>query len=87
MTDPLGKYWEQPDRNEIKINNDIALMNKETFDKLKQYDNSNPTGAYEGKMWKRKVGSNYYLCWFGIDDDPKFVSNHHRQIMFHNGRP
>ena len=75
MTHEYGKYWEQPKREDILLDDDCAVMTAETLNKLPQYDVTNPTGAYEGKMWRRvKSNGQFMLCWYGFSDDPKMVS-------------
>ena len=54
MTHPYSKYWEQPDRSLIRIVGESARMSKDTLAELLEYSSTNPTGAYEGKMWKRR---------------------------------
>lgn len=80
MTDPLGKYWDQPNRSEIEIG-ERAEMSQTAFDKLKEYSHSQPTGVYIGKMWKMRRGDNWYLAWYGKDPDPCYVSNNYRRIQ------
>ena len=60
MTDPLGKYWEQPDKENILLDDTYALMEKADFDKLCNYEASFPSGVYLGKMWRR----NNTLYWW-----------------------
>lgn len=87
ITDPMGKYWEQPDRREILIDDTHAVMTQRTFDKLAAYSASVPTGVYEGKMWKSNPASDrggkpeWYLIWFGKHPDPDKVSNNYRRIL------
>lgn len=73
MTDPMGRYWEQPALDEISFSLLFAWMTKETFDKLATYQVTQPTGVYPGKMWKMqatiKSGKNtkraeWVLCYF-----------------------
>lgn len=52
MIHPLSKYWEQPDRSRITIDATHAMMDKKAFDELHTYSTSQPSGVYEGKMWK-----------------------------------
>ncbi len=97
MTHPYGKHWDQPDRSEILIDETHALMTRKTFNELKEYSATNPTGAYEGKMWKRHDGSFdqqflarggrpvWMLCWYGRCDDPGMVSNNYRKIILVDG--
>jgi hypothetical protein len=94
MTDPLGKYWDQPSTENILLDDTHALMDQKTFEELNDYSCSNPTGAYEGKMWKRFDGSYdvaylakgnkpvWMLCWFGASTiGPGYVSNNYRVIL------
>lgn len=54
MTHPLSRHWKQPDTSAIVIDNLTARMSRATLDALPEYSCSIPTGAYEGKMWKRE---------------------------------
>ncbi len=81
ITDPLGNHWHQPDRTEIKIEDDTATMSQHTFDGLPEYSTTQPTGAYEGKMWKSHVRGVWYLRWFGPAEDPDMVSTNTRHIQ------
>lgn len=89
MTDPMGQYWDQPSRFEIEIDETHAMMTRETFDKLRNYSHSQPTGVYPGKMWKWHcpVHCNEpraWLKWFGesfIKDGREFCSSGARQIL------
>lgn len=84
MTDPLGKHWRQPKREEIALD-DVgqAAMSKETFDLLPEYSASRPSGVYEGKMWKARGGEHYWLLfWYGPSDKPEMCSINHRVIVF-----
>lgn len=82
ISDPLGKYWDQPCRSKILIDDKIALMDRQTFRDLMAYDTSIPSGVYVGKMWSRTIPANRsdaqdrefkdhfarLLCWY--DDHP-----------------
>jgi len=87
ITDPLGKYWNQPNQKDILVDEKYAVMNQSDFDKLANYSHSQPSGAYIGKMWKMNINSEitkkdrWYLCWFDKDSDPTFVSNNYREII------
>lgn len=94
ITEPKGMNWEQPAASEILIDDTHAVMTLSTFVQLKEYSASNPTGAYEGKMWKRHNGAHDYdfirrggkpewmLCWYGVSSKgPDFVSNNYRLIL------
>lgn len=82
MVDPLGRYWEQPDRSEIEIDDTYALMSKAAFDKLADYSMSIPSGTYIGKMWKCHYKQNeWFLVWYGEDKEPGFVTINKRRIL------
>jgi hypothetical protein len=94
ITDPLGSSWEQPAISQILIDDTHALMNTSTFKSLKEYSASNPSGVYEGKMWKRHDGAHdfdflkrggkpkWLLCWYGYSlIGPGYVSNNFRIIL------
>ena len=71
MTDPLSRYWKQPDRSEILVDDTHAIMTKKTFEKLANYSMSNPTGIYEGKMWRSEYKDGWCLRWVGFSDIPE----------------
>lgn len=84
MTHPLGRYWDQPSREEILIDEKHALMQIDTFSKLHEYSSSIPSGVYEGKMWRAwdpKLRM-WVLRWFGESEKPGYVSNNQRTILF-----
>jgi hypothetical protein len=77
ITDPVGRYWDQPPRDDIEIDATHALMTEITFKQLCEYSSTFPSGVYPGKMWRRHDGSNdpriplhkrrWLLCWYGED--------------------
>lgn len=83
MTHPYGQHWKQPDRAEILIDDKHAVMSKSSLEKLLDYSNSQPSGVYEGKMWRVKIGkpTRWFLCWFGYSQKPDCCSNNHREIL------
>ena len=91
MTDPMGKYWDQPSRRLIEVDTTHALMSQRTFEQLCNYSGSIPSGVYVGKMWRRHDGlfdsrcpveeRRWMLCWYGPDKDPKLCSIHRRLIL------
>lgn len=82
MTNPLGRFWEQPNLNEILIEDDNAIMTGITFSKLKNYSHSIPSGVYEGKMWRGVDRSGIdYLAWYGSSDNPDKCSINHKVII------
>ncbi len=85
MTDPLGKYWDQPDTSRMLINSKYAVMTEKEFTELKDYSNSQPTGVYPGKCWKATYNGWTKLCWFGISDKgEKYCSVNYRTILTSN---
>ena len=67
ITDPLGRYWDQPNRENILIDKDNAMMTDGEFCQLANYELTNPTGTYIGKMWR--AGNT--LRWYDrIEDTP-----------------
>jgi hypothetical protein len=69
MVDPLGRYWDQPSREKIAVDEEVARMTQQTLDQLAEYSCTIPTGTYAGKMWKRREGDVWLLCWY--EDDPR----------------
>jgi hypothetical protein len=95
MTDSLGKYWDQPKTSSIEIDDTYALMSRATFERLKEYSCTKPTGCYPGKMWKRHDGAfdpdflasggtpEWLLCWYGLSEKgPDWCTTQMRQILF-----
>lgn len=56
ITDKRGMLWKQPHRRYIEIDEEYALMTKQTFEDLREYSVTIPSGEYEGKMWKANRG-------------------------------
>jgi len=81
MTDPLGKYWNNPDRHKILICKDIAVMSKRSFKILHEYSTSLPSGTYTGKMWKRQSTEGWKLVWYGdICESDNTIAIYYRKI-------
>lgn len=82
ITDPLGRYWDQPPLEEIELDETHALMTPYTFRALADYSNSRPTGAYPGKMWRTRLGDRWFLRWYAVDpSDSDFLLVHYREII------
>lgn len=85
ITDPLGKYWDQPSAERILLDDTHALMETETFKALAEYSASIPSGVYDGKMWKRRNGGGerpeWLLVWFGPSTKPATCSINSRKIL------
>lgn len=91
ITDPMGKHWKQPPTGSIGVTDTQAHMSRATFDQLAEYSASNPTGVYDGKMWRRHDGAfdrkcppenrKWLLCWYGPATEPKMCTIHQREIV------
>ena len=85
MTNPLGRYWNQPKITEIEVDDKSALMTEQAFKNLAEYSFSNPSGTYEGKMWKRKTSNGLFLCWYqSIPNNDKEIDIVSREIIIIN---
>lgn len=97
ITDPMGRSWRQPRRQEIEIDDTCALMSAASFGQLVEYSGTLPSGVYEGKMWRRLNGKYdqaflrnggkpvWLLVWFGKSDKPGHVSINTRRILLTDG--
>jgi len=81
ITHPLGKEWGQPDMSNVLIDDTHAIMDKVTFIKLAEYSYTQPTGCYEGKVWKCVRDGQAWLFWFGFSDKPSMCSTNCREIL------
>jgi len=67
ITHPWGSSWVQPNPKNIIMDKDYAVMTERDFNLLPDYTASEPTGKYNGKMWKGEFntssGKKWYLCW------------------------
>lgn len=82
ITDPLGKGWGQPNRENIKLSLSHAWMDQKSFDQLLNYQSSDPTGVYSGKMWKRKIriGQNRNSRWYLIFFDKERINGKGQEV-------
>ena len=85
MISPQGRYWDQPSRFSILIDETHALMTPQTFKELKEYSCTLPAGVYEGKMWRGRFNGEWYLVWFGPSDQANQCSVNHRLILIEEG--
>lgn len=81
ITDKRGAHWAQPSRKYIWLDEKYALMKDQTFRSLVEYSSSEPTGMYEGKMWKCRRGDAWYLRWFVDRKDLKTMLVESREII------
>lgn len=85
MVHPLSKYWDQPYVSNVQLKGEYAEMTQHTCDSLKDYSTTYPSGAYEGKMWKRRRDKDsYFLCWYGKHENPELLSINSRIIKIVN---
>lgn len=61
ITEPMGKYWEQPKPEDIAVDDTHAIVADSAWGSLKNYECSVPSGCYPGKVWR--CGN--LLRWFG----------------------
>ncbi|MGC2239159.1 MAG: hypothetical protein WA584_23590 [Pyrinomonadaceae bacterium] len=68
MTHVLSRHWEQPLTEDILLDEKHAMLSEADFRLLKDYSMSQPTGAYEGKMWKAQgfFRDDKGLHWTGV---------------------
>lgn len=96
MCSKLGRYWAQPSCDRILVDDTHAVMDRQTWAELCEYNTSLPTGAYEGKMWKRLelpeepeeeaaviLGSDptRLICWYGPSEEVGYVSVNYRRVL------
>lgn len=64
MDDPLGKNWTQPKdlRERVTVYETHATISEADFLALSNYQTTNPSGVYPGKVWRR---GRRWLCWWG----------------------
>lgn len=81
MTHPWGQVWKQPDRNNLVLDDKYAVMYRRDFEMLPDYTGSEPTGKYNGKMWKAQYDS----CGNrnGICAGVMMKIRYHRRYTFH----
>jgi hypothetical protein len=81
ITEPLGRYWEQPSIKDILIDDNYAVMTESTLKQLKDYSRSQPTGVYGGKMWRAGEGNLWYLKWWDNPDENDMCKGNVREIL------
>lgn len=69
ITCPTEKYWRQPKLSSITVDDVNAIMSLNSFYDLYNYSDTRPIGIYEGKMWKSKIGNDWYLEWYKNHDE------------------
>lgn len=81
MIHPLGKHWQQPAREEILFDSDDPEVPVRipiaAWEKLPAYDYSDPSGVYEGKMWRCQG----HLRWYGASLDLDRCTIHTRKVV------
>lgn len=99
-TNELGKHFGMPKREDIVIDELYAYMTEITFNKLKEYSTSNPSGVYLGKMWKSRINISkewgriewlkensedvWHLCWYGVATEKDYCNIYTRVITIKN---
>lgn len=94
ITDRLGSEWRQPSQSSMVVDDTHAMMTLATFRKLAEYSGTQPTGVYDGKMWRRHDGvfdhgfmaaggkPTWLLCWYGPSSKgPGWCTTSRREII------
>ncbi|MCK5613122.1 hypothetical protein KAR91_65215 [Candidatus Pacearchaeota archaeon] len=81
MIHPLSKHWEQPSRSTSLVDETHAVMDESTLKALHDYSCSQPSGVYDGKMWRSKIRDKWFLRWFGPSKNPEMCSTNTREIL------
>ncbi|WP_414616611.1 hypothetical protein [Stenotrophomonas muris] len=83
MTNPLGRYWPQPDglRDRVRVFETHATIDEADWERLPRYDGSFPSGTYPGKAWRRGK----FLCWYGRERDDRISVGCARALVQTNG--
>lgn len=86
MTDEMGRYWQQPERESILIDDSHAVMSEKDFEYLANYSHSIPSGVYPGKMWKAIMqdGRNFLYWYSGVVDGRCAINR--REILIVEGQ-
>lgn len=81
ITDRRGWHWTQPGRAQITMDDETAYMTQATWNRLADYSRSNPTGVYDGKMWKAiaRDGTSS-LRWYAPGSTPNTCAIHSRRV-------
>lgn len=79
----MNPMWGQPKREEILVDDKVAIMSEFAFGMLREYSCTDPTGLYTGKMWKahRRDNDTWYLCWYAEMDVKNHIYRHQRLIQ------
>lgn len=79
---PTGKYWKQPPRERIVLDEHHALMRKQEFETLQDCTANRPDHPFEGKMWRTIFRGVWWLMWYERDlFDPNETVINWRQIL------
>lgn len=82
ITCELGRHWEQPNPQNFVWDNDCVAMTKQDYEQLHTYDCTNPTGIYEGKMWKCHRGDKCYLKYVAdCPGEPDYCTIHSIELI------
>lgn len=83
MTHELGRYWDQPPREAITVDDKYAMMREATLKQLGEYSCSLPSGTYAGKMWRfcNDAGVNFLRWYEDIPGEPDELYIKTREIL------
>lgn len=82
MVDRLGFYWKQPNREDVLTDDTYAVMSENDFKCLPDYSYSQPSGVYNGKMWKHKNrDGTWSLHWYTPSLEVNMCKTEIREIL------
>lgn len=81
ITDPLGKYWDQPSLASILIDDTHAVLTDPDWKSLHEYSCSIPDGKYPGKIWKAIRGGEGFLVWYSLSRQEGFLDINYRAAL------
>lgn len=61
---PLAKYWQQPPRDRVLVDDGLAMMAQRDFDTLQDCTGQRPAPPVEGIMWRVRFRGVWWLMWY-----------------------
>ena len=82
MTDPMGRYWDQPrDIRNAVMTKRYVILEMAQINQMSCYDASYPSAVYPGKCWMRRENEITYLVWFGEETPDHRCPIYFREII------
>lgn len=76
----------QPNRADVLISDEEALLSKEAYNMLQEYSRTLPTFKCAGRMWKAVIDGESYLRWFSEIDHKNQIHVLQRKIRIFDWR-